>query len=195
MNHSNNRANFALADFVMPNDKKKTIKDYVGGFAVTCGIGEEELSRNFELQGDDYNAILTKALADRMAEAFAEKMHEEVRKEYWGYSPKEKLRNDQLINEEYIGIRPAHGYPAQPDHTEKKILFDLLKVEEKTGIELTENYAMNPGSSISGLYFSHPDSSYFGVGKINKDQVKDYAKRKSMSIEECEKWLGPILNY
>ena len=195
MNHSNNRANFALADFVAPNDKKKTIKDYIGGFAVTCGIGEEELSRNFELQGDDYNAILTKALADRMAEAFAEKMHEEVRKEYWGYSPKEKLRNDQLINEEYIGIRPAHGYPAQPDHTEKRILFDLLQVEEKTGIELTENYAMNPGSSISGLYFSHPDSSYFGVGKINKDQVKDYAKRKSMSIEECEKWLGPILNY
>ncbi|MEE3165835.1 MAG: vitamin B12 dependent-methionine synthase activation domain-containing protein, partial [Pseudomonadota bacterium] len=195
MNHSNNRANFALADFVAPNDKKKTIKDYIGGFAVTCGIGEEELSRNFELQGDDYNAILTKALADRMAEAFAERMHEEVRKEYWGYSPKEKLRNDQLINEEYIGIRPAHGYPAQPDHTEKRILFDLLQVEEKTGIELTENYAMKPGSSISGLYFSHPDSSYFGVGKIDKDQVKDYAKRKLMSIEECEKWLGSILNY
>ena len=195
MNHSNNRANFALGDFIAPNDKKKTLKDYIGGFAVTCGIGEEELSRNFKLQGDDYNAILTKALADRMAEAFAEKMHEEVRKEYWGYSPKEKLRNDQLINEEYIGIRPAHGYPAQPDHTEKKILFDLLQVEEKTGIKLTENYAMYPGSSISGLYFSHPDSSYFGVGRINKDQVKDYAKRKSMSIEECEKWLGSILNY
>ncbi|MEC9382416.1 MAG: methionine synthase [Pseudomonadota bacterium] len=193
--HSKERPNFSLSDFIAPYSKNNNVEDYIGGFALTCGIGESDLSNKFKNNGDDYNSIMTKAIADRLVEAFAEKMHEQVRKEFWGYSPNENFTNEQLINESYIGIRPAHGYPAQPDHTEKEKLFKILDTEENIGIHLTESYAMSPGASISGLYFSHPKSSYFGVGRINKDQVEDYARRKSISLSECEKWLLPILNY
>ncbi|MDX1639611.1 MAG: vitamin B12 dependent-methionine synthase activation domain-containing protein, partial [Balneolaceae bacterium] len=185
--------NKALADYVAP--KETGIADYIGGFAVTAGLGSDKLVRQFEEEHDDYHAILSKALADRLAEAFAELLHEKVRKEYWGYSPDEQLSNEQLIREEYTGIRPAAGYPAQPDHTEKTILFDLLKVEDNTGIRLTENLAMTPPASVSGLYFAHPKSTYFNVGDLKKDQIKDYAKRKGMTVEEVERWLHPNLNY
>lgn len=185
--------NKALADFVAP--KESGIADYMGGFAVTAGIGSHQLVQQFEEQHDDYNAILTKALADRLAEAFAELLHEKVRKEYWGYAPGEQYSNEDLIREEYTGIRPAPGYPAQPDHTEKRILFDLLEVEKNAGIELTEHYAMTPPASVSGLYFAHPESAYFNVGNFNRDQIEDYARRKGMSIEEIERWLQPNLNY
>jgi len=195
MSHSQNRPNFALSDFIAPLNKNRNIPDYLGGFALTCGHGESELSEKYKDKGDDYNSIMTKALADRLVEAFAERMHERVRKEFWEYSPNEDYDNEELIKEAYIGIRPAHGYPAQPDHTEKKVLFDLLGTKENTGIDLTENFSMSPGASISGLYFSNPESAYFGVGKIDKDQVEDYAKRKSISVDECEKWLSTILNY
>ena len=184
-----------MADFIAPLSKNKKIKDYIGGFALTCGHGENELSEKFKRDSDDYNSIMTKALADRLAEAFAERMHERVRKEFWGYSPKENLNNDALIKEKYSGIRPAHGYPAQPDHTEKGKLFEILEATKNIDVSLTESFSMSPGASISGLYFSNPESNYFGVGKISKDQVKDYAKRKSMTLSECEKWLMPILNY
>ena len=193
--NSTDRPNYALADFIAPLSKNKKIKDYIGGFALTCGHGENELSEKFKRDSDDYNSIMTKALADRLAEAFAERMHERVRKEFWGYSPKENLNNDALIKEKYSGIRPAHGYPAQPDHTEKGKLFEILEVSKNIDVSLTESFSMLPGASISGLYFSNPESNYFGVGKISKDQVKDYAKRKSMTLSECEKWLMPILNY
>ena len=193
--HSKERPNFSLSDFIAPYSKNNNVKDYIGGFALTCGIGESDLSNKFKNNGDDYNSIMTKAIADRLVEAFAERMHEQVRKEFWGYSPDENFTNEQLINESYIGIRPAHGYPAQPDHTEKAKLFKILDAEENIGIHLTESYAMSPGATISGLYFSHPKSSYFGVGRINKDQAEDYARRKSISLSECEKWLLPILNY
>ena len=193
--HSTDRPNYALADFIAPLSKNKKIKDYIGGFALTCGHGENELSEKFKRDSDDYNSIMTKALADRLAEAFAERMHERVRKEFWGYSPKENLNNDALIKEKYSGIRPAHGYPAQPDHTEKGKLFEILEATKNIDVSLTESFSMSPGASISGLYFSNPESNYFGVGKISKDQVKDYAKRKSMTLSECEKWLMPILNY
>jgi 5-methyltetrahydrofolate--homocysteine methyltransferase len=185
--------NKALSDFIAP--KETGIADYIGGFAVTTGIGVPELVKQFEDDHDDYNAILTKALADRLAEAMAELMHEKIRKQYWGYAPTEDFSNKDLIREKYTGIRPAPGYPAQPDHTEKPILFDLLNVQETTGIELTENLAMTPASSISGLYFSHPESDYFNVGNITKDQVKDYAARKGMSVDEVERWLGSNLGY
>ncbi len=185
--------NKALSDFVAP--KETGIDDYVGGFAVTAGIGVPELVKKFEDDHDDYNAILTKSLADRLAEALAELMHEKIRKQYWGYAPNEDFNNNDLIREKYTGIRPAPGYPAQPDHTEKPILFKLLNVPESTGIELTENLAMTPAASVSGLYFAHPESDYFNVGNISKDQVKDYAQRKNMTVEEVEKWLGSILNY
>ena len=193
--HSTDRPNYALADFIAPISEKKIISDYIGGFALTCGHGENELSEKFRENSDDYNSIMTKALADRLAEAFAERMHERVRKEFWGYSPKEEFDNDDLIREKYVGIRPAHGYPAQPDHTEKGKLFEILEAEKNIEVSLTDSYSMSPGASISGLYFSNPESAYFGVGKISKDQVKDYAKRKSMTLLECEKWLMPILNY
>ena len=193
--HSTDRPNYALADFIAPLSKNKKIKDYIGGFALTCGHGENELSEKFKRDSDDYNSIMTKALADRLAEAFAERMHERVRKEFWGYSPKENFNNDALIKEKYSGIRPAHGYPAQPDHTEKGKLFEILEATKNIDVSLTESFSMSPGASISGLYFSNPESNYFGVGKISKDQVKDYAKRKSMTLSECEKWLMPILNY
>ncbi|MFL2816408.1 MAG: methionine synthase [Alphaproteobacteria bacterium] len=193
--HSTDRPNYALADFIAPLSNNNKIKDYIGGFALTCGHGENELSEKFKKDSDDYNSIMTKALADRLAEAFAERMHERVRKEFWGYSPKENLSNDDLIKEKYSGIRPAHGYPAQPDHTEKDKLFEILEATKNIDVSLTESFSMSPGASISGLYFSNPESNYFGVGKISKDQVKDYAKRKSMTLLECEKWLMPVLNY
>ena len=149
----------------------------------------------FKNANDDYSSILCKALADRLAEAFAERMHQRVRKEFWGYAPDEALAADQLILEQYAGIRPAPGYPAQPDHTEKATLFRLLDAENTAGVTLTESFAMWPGSSVSGLYFSHPESFYFGVGKIERDQVEDYAARKGMSVAETERWLAPVLNY
>ena len=185
--------NKALADFIAP--KESGIKDYIGGFAVTAGIGTEELVQHFKDDHDDYNAILAKALADRLAEGMAELMHEKIRKEYWGYAPEEDFTNDDLIREEYTGIRPAPGYPAQPDHSEKPILFDLLGVEDSTEIYLTDNLAMMPASSVSGLYFAHPESTYFSAGKLSKDQIEDYARRKGASVEEIEKWLTANLNY
>ena len=195
MSHSQDRPNFALSDFIAPLNENRNMPDYLGGFALTCGHGESELSEKYKDKGDDYNSIMTKALADRLVEAFAERMHERVRKEFWKYSPNEDYDNEELIKEAYNGIRPAHGYPAQPDHTEKEILFELLEAKKNTGVHLTESFSMSPAASISGLYFSNPESAYFGVGKISKDQVEDYAKRKSMSLSECEKWLMPILNY
>ena len=191
MSRENNRPNLALADFVAPASHA----DYVGGFAVTTGIGEEEHIKRFEADKDDYSAILLRALSDRLAEAFAERMHERVRREFWAYAPDENLTNEQLIKEEYRGIRPAPGYPAQPEHTEKGTLFDLLEAPQRASISLTESFAMWPGSSVSGLYFAHPDARYFGVGKIERDQVEDYARRKGWSVEEAERWLAPILNY
>ncbi len=185
--------NKALADYIAP--KETGMHDYIGGFAVTTGHGIEKLEKQFKADHDDYNIILLKAIADRLAEAFAEYLHEKVRTELWGYAPDEKLSNEQLIREDYTGIRPAPGYPAQPDHTEKPILFDLLDIPELTGIKLTESYAMHPASSVSGLYFAHPNAKYFNIGKIQKDQVEDYAKRKGMSVEEVEKWLSPVLAY
>ena len=185
--------NIALADFIAP--KESGVEDYIGMFAVTAGVGIEKLVEKFEKDHDDYNSIMIKAIADRLAEAFAEYLHELVRKEYWGYASDENYSNEDLIKEKYIGIRPAPGYPAQPDHTEKNIIFSLLDVERKTGIKLTESLAMYPAASICGLYFSHPEAKYFSVGKIEKDQVLDYHKRKGMSVEEVEKWLSPILNY
>ncbi|HMA51630.1 MAG TPA: methionine synthase [Magnetospirillaceae bacterium] len=186
-------ANVALADFVAPKESGK--QDYIGGFVVTAGIEEVAIAERFERANDDYSSILVKALADRFAEAFAERMHQRVRQEFWGYAPDEKLTPDELIGEPYAGIRPAPGYPAQPDHTEKATLFKLLDAEKQVGVTLTESYAMWPGSSVSGLYLSHPDSYYFGVAKVERDQVEDYAARKSMPVAEVERWLGPILNY
>jgi 5-methyltetrahydrofolate--homocysteine methyltransferase len=190
---SDNLPNLALADFIAPKESGRI--DWIGAFAVTAGIGTRELVKNFEADHDDYNSIMVKALADRLAEAFAEHLHELVRKKYWGYSPEEDFMNDDLIKEKYQGIRPAPGYPAQPDHTEKTIIFDLLQVEKNTSIRLTENLAMYPAASVSGLYFAHQEAKYFNVGRIEKDQVLDYHRRKGLSLEETEKWLGPILNY
>jgi 5-methyltetrahydrofolate--homocysteine methyltransferase len=187
------KPNIALADFVAPKESGRA--DYLGGFAVTAGIGEEDVARRFERANDDYAKIMVKALADRLAEAFAEALHEKVRKELWAYAPGERLSNEELIAEAYRGIRPAPGYPAQPDHTEKETLFRLLDAGKATGIKLTESYAMWPAAAVSGLYFSHPESRYFGVGKIGRDQVADYAARKGWSVEEAERWLAPILNY
>ncbi|ODA69046.1 Methionine synthase [Methyloligella halotolerans] len=192
MSKESSKPNLALSDFVAPEGGAP---DYVGGFAVTTGIGEEEVAHRFERANDDYSKIMVKALADRLAEAFAEAIHEKVRKELWGYAPDEKLSNEALIAEEYWGIRPAPGYPAQPDHTEKGTLFDLLKAEDEIGVTLTESYAMWPGAAVSGLYFSHPESRYFGVGKIGRDQIEDYAARKGWTVAEAERWLAPILNY
>jgi len=187
------RPNNCLSDFVAP--KEKLIKDYMGAFAVTTGLGIEEHIKRFEEQHDDYQAIMLKVLADRLAEAFAELMHRRVRKEFWGYDTNEVLENDALIREEYNGIRPAPGYPACPDHTEKAKLWSLLDAEKNTGISLTESFAMQPAASVSGWYFGHPDSKYFAVAKINRDQVEDYAKRKSMTVAEAERWLAPNLVY
>ncbi|MDX1451730.1 MAG: methionine synthase [Oleiphilaceae bacterium] len=186
-------ANLSLADFIAPRESGKV--DYLGGFAVTAGIGAEELAKQFEDKQDDYNSIMVKALADRLAEAFAERMHERVRKEFWGYACDESFDNEALIKEKYRGIRPAPGYPACPDHTEKAELFKLLQAEDNAGMHLTEHFAMTPAASVSGFYYAHPDSKYFSVGKINKDQVEAYAKRKGLSVEEAEKWLSPNLSY
>ncbi len=185
--------NFCLADFIAPADSG--LQDYIGAFAVTAGIGIEGKLAEFEAQHDDYSAILLKALADRLAEALAERMHELARTEYWGYAVDEKMDKESLIREKYIGIRPAPGYPACPDHTEKEILFQILDVTNNTGITLTESMAMYPTAAVSGWYFSHPESRYFGLGKIGKDQIEDYAQRKSMNIEDIERWLGSVLNY
>jgi len=190
---SSGEPNIALADFIAP--KETEVKDYIGMFAVTAGIGIEKLIEKFEKDFDDYNKIMIKAIADRLAEAFAEHLHELVRKEYWGYSENENYSNEELIKENYVGIRPAPGYPAQPDHTEKPIIFSLLDAENNSGIKLTESMAMYPAASVCGLYFSHPQAKYFNVGKIEKDQVLDYHRRKGMNLVEIERWLSPILNY
>uniref|UniRef100_Q11LJ3 Methionine synthase n=1 Tax=Chelativorans sp. (strain BNC1) TaxID=266779 RepID=Q11LJ3_CHESB len=187
------KANLALADFIAPEGIGKP--DYLGGFVVTAGIEEVAIAERFERANDDYSSILVKALADRFAEAFAERMHERVRKEFWGYASDEAFTPEELIGEPYKGIRPAPGYPAQPDHTEKTTLFALLDAEKNTGVTLTESYAMWPGSSVSGLYLAHPESYYFGVAKVERDQVEDYARRKGMETAEVERWLGPVLNY
>ncbi|OUJ76044.1 methionine synthase [Hymenobacter crusticola] len=185
--------NLAFSDFVAPKETGR--EDYIGGFAVTAGLGIEKLLEKFEADHDDYSSIMIKALADRLAEAFAERLHQRVREEFWGYSPNENLSGDELIQEKYRGVRPAPGYPGCPDHTEKITLFELLDAENKTGIHLTENLAMYPASSVSGLYYAHPDSRYFGLGKIGKDQVEDIAQRKNMPLADLERWLSPNLNY
>ena len=187
------RFNTALSDFVAPVGS--SVPDYVGGFVVTAGLGEDAVADRFKNANDDYSSILVKALADRLAEAFAERLHARVRREFWAYAPDEALSPDDLILEKYQGIRPAPGYPAQPDHTEKATLFELLDAENNAGVRLTESFAMWPGSSVSGLYFASPESFYFGVGKIERDQVEDYAARKGMTVTEVERWLAPILNY
>jgi 5-methyltetrahydrofolate--homocysteine methyltransferase len=187
------KPNRCLADLVAP--KESGLADYIGGFAVTAGIGAAEAAKAYEADHDDYQAIMLKVLADRLAEALAEHMHERVRKEFWGYDPGEALDNDSLIREEYRGIRPAPGYPACPDHTEKGLLFELLDAPANAGIELTETYAMFPGAAVSGFYFSHPEAAYFGVGRVGEDQVKDYAERKGWSMEEAERWLAANLGY
>jgi 5-methyltetrahydrofolate--homocysteine methyltransferase len=184
--------NLALADFLAPKDSGRV--DYVGGFAVTAGIGLEELCARFERDHDDYNSIMAKALADRLAEAFAEYLHKQARED-WGYGKDENLTNEELIKEKYRGIRPAPGYPACPDHTEKRLLFDLLQAEERADVRLTESFAMLPASSVSGWYFAHPESRYFAVGKIGRDQVEDYARRKGMEVRDVERWLAPNLSY
>ncbi|MDB5460013.1 MAG: methionine synthase, partial [Caulobacteraceae bacterium] len=192
MAKSGGKANVALSDFIAPTG---TRPDYIGGFAVTSGHGEQAIAKRFKDQGDDYSAILSAALADRLAEAFAEAMHRRVRTELWGYAADEALAVDDLIREKYRGIRPAAGYPAQPDHTEKATLFRLLDAGAATGMELTESFAMNPPSSVSGLYFAHPEAHYFGVGKIDRDQIADYASRKGWTVQTAERWLAPILSY
>ena len=185
------KPNQCLADFVAPVG----VADYLGAFALTAGIGLEERVAEFEREHDDYNSILLKALADRLAEAFAERLHERVRKTFWGYAGTEDLSNEDLIAERYRGIRPAPGYPACPDHTEKGLLWELLEVEKNTGITITESYAMLPTAAVSGWYFAHPEARYFGLGVIQQDQVFDYAKRKGMSLAEAERWLAPHLGY
>jgi 5-methyltetrahydrofolate--homocysteine methyltransferase len=184
--------NFSLADFIKPGEGKAT--DYMGAFAVTIQ-GIEPHLKKFVENHDDYNKIMLQVLADRLAEAFAELLHEKVRKDFWGYAKEEHLSNEELIKESYSGIRPAPGYPACPDHTEKYKLFNLLGGEQATQITLTESLAMYPASSICGWYFGHPQSQYFGLGKIQKDQVVDYAGRKNMPVEEVERWLRPVLEY
>ena len=182
----------SLADFIAP--KETGLRDHIGAFAVTSGIGLKELCDSDQVEHDDYNAIMAEALADRLAEAFAEYLHKRVRDE-WGYGCAEDLSNEDLIQEKYRGIRPAAGYPACPDHTEKGSLWRLLDVHANTGMLITESFAMWPGSSVSGLYFAHPESRYFSLGKIDRDQVADYSERKGMSVSEVERWLGQNLNY
>jgi 5-methyltetrahydrofolate--homocysteine methyltransferase len=189
---TDDKPNQALSDFIAPKDSGRA--DYFGGFALTSGAEVEELAGNFEKQLDDYNAILVKAVGDRLAEALAEYMHKQVR-DLWGYGNSENFNLDDLVREKYRGIRPAPGYPAQPDHTEKPILFELLDAEKRVGVKLTESNSMSPASSVAGMYYAHPESRYFAVGKINRDQVEDYAERKKLSVSEVERWLGPILGY
>jgi 5-methyltetrahydrofolate--homocysteine methyltransferase len=181
---------YSLADFVAPRPHA----DFLGAFAVTAGLGCDELARQFDRDHDDYNSILTKALADRLAEAFAEFLHAQARRD-WGYGAAEQLSNEELIDEKYRGIRPAPGYPAQPDHTEKRLLFELLDATPQTGITLTDSLAMHPAASVSGLYFAHPQARYFAVDRVSRDQVEDYARRKGMSVAEVERWLAPNLGY
>jgi len=187
------RPNSCISDFVAPKGSGK--QDYVGAFAVTAGIGIDEHVKRFEDDHDDYNSILLKALADRLAEAFAECLHKRVRQEFWGYALDEKLTNDDLIAESYQGIRPAPGYPACPDHTEKATLWSLIEPDKNAGITITESFAMLPTAAVSGFYFSHPDAKYFGTGKVKQDQVEDYAKRKGDDISVVERWLAPVLDY
>jgi 5-methyltetrahydrofolate--homocysteine methyltransferase len=187
------KPNQCLADWVAP--KESGVADYLGAFAVTAGIGIDARVADFERRHDDYSAILLKALADRLAEAFAERLHQRVRTELWGYAPTEDLDNEALVEERYQGIRPAPGYPACPDHTEKGLLWTLLAVERNAGITVTENFAMLPTAAVSGWYFSHPESRYFGLGRIERDQVEDYARRKGMTLAEAERWLAPNLGY
>ena len=189
----NDKPNFALSDFIAP--KKTGYNDYIGFFCVTTGIGVDKLSKYYENKNDDYNSIMVKALADRLAEAHAEYLHKKVRTKFWGYSPEEKFNNDDLIKEKYSGIRPAPGYPACPDHLEKKTIWDILNVENNIGVSLTESLAMWPASSVSGYYFANPNAKYFGLGKISKDQVEDYANRKKITLENAIKWLKPNLNF
>jgi 5-methyltetrahydrofolate--homocysteine methyltransferase len=184
--------NLSLADFIAP--KESGVPDYIGAFAVTAGLGIEKRLEMFESRHDDYNAIMLKALADRLAEACTELLHARVRREFWAYAAGERLTNDDLIKEKYRGIRPAPGYPACPDHTEKGPLFELLGAE-RAGLRLTESFAMYPASSVSGFYFSHPESRYFAVGKVGRDQMNDYARRKAIPLAEIERWLGPVLGY
>ncbi len=183
--------NWCLADFVGPAG----VADYIGAFVVTAGINEDAKAKAFEAAHDDYSAILFKALCDRLAEAFAERLHQRVRKEFWGYAADERLANEQLIREEYLGIRPAPGYPACPEHSEKGALFDLLDAPDQIGVTLTESFAMWPAASVSGFYFSHPDARYFAVARIDRDQVADYARRKGWDVDTAEKWLAPNLGY
>jgi 5-methyltetrahydrofolate--homocysteine methyltransferase len=183
----------SLADYVAP--KSTGLRDYVGAFAVTAGLGSADKIMEFKAALDDYSAILLESLADRLAEAFAERLHERVRTEFWGYQPDESLDSEALIKEKYVGIRPAPGYPACPEHTEKSTIWSLLDVKANAGIELTESMAMWPGASVSGLYFSHPQSQYFVVGRLGRDQVEDYAKRKGWTVDEAERWLSPNLGY
>ena len=188
---SKDQPNIALSDFIAP--KTTGVKDYMGAFCVCTGFGTSEKAKAFEEENDDYNSIMIKALADRLAEAFAEYLHLKVRKEYWGYASDEKLSNKELINETYKGIRPAPGYPACPDHLEKNTLWDLLKVEEQIGVTLTESLAMWPAAAVSGYYFAHPEARYFGLGKIKEDQLVSYSQRRKISLEEARKWLNPNL--
>jgi 5-methyltetrahydrofolate--homocysteine methyltransferase len=187
------RANLCIADFVAP--RASGLKDYLGAFVVTTGIGEDERAHAFEAAHDDYSAILFKSLCDRLAEAFAEHLHLRVRREFWGYASEEALSNSELIGEKYQGIRPAPGYPACPEHSEKAPLFEVLDATSSIGVVLTENFAMWPGAAVSGFYLSHPDSQYFAVAKIERDQVEDYARRKGWTVQEAERWLAPNLAY
>jgi 5-methyltetrahydrofolate--homocysteine methyltransferase len=192
MDKPEDQPNYALADFIAPKESGR--RDYLGAFALTTGLGVDEIARAFEADHDDYNSILTKALADRLAEASAEWLHLQARLA-WGFGQNEHLTNEELIKEHYRGIRPAPGYPAQPDHTEKRLLFDLLQAEKNAHVNLTENFAMSPASAVSGLYFAHPEAKYFGVGMISRDQVEDYAHRKGLDLPTMEKWLAPNLSY
>jgi len=182
-----------LADFVAP--RASGVADWIGAFAVTAGLGLDDKVRELEARHDDYGSIMVKALADRLAEALAERMHERVRREFWGYAPEERFTSDQLVREEYRGIRPAPGYPACPDHTEKATLWQMLDVERATGIRLTESFAMYPTAAVSGWYFSHPEARYFQVGRIDADQVADYSRRKGVPVAEAERWLAPVVGY
>ncbi len=187
------KPNVALADFVAPHESGKA--DYLGAFVVTAGPEEGKIADKLARANDDYGSIMVKALADRIAEAFAEYLHERVRREFWAYAPDEALTSEDRLAENYRGIRPAPGYPAQPDHTEKQTIFDLLAAQRRIGVSLTESFAMMPGASVSGLYFAHPQAHYFGVAKVERDQVEDYAARKGIRVAEVERWLAPVLNY
>ncbi|MEQ9124809.1 MAG: vitamin B12 dependent-methionine synthase activation domain-containing protein, partial [Alphaproteobacteria bacterium] len=187
------RPHECLADFVAPLETG--LADYLGGFAVTSGAETDALAQEFAKAHDDYNSILLKALADRLAEAFAERLHERVRKEFWAYAPDEDLQNEDLVRERYQGIRPAPGYPACPDHSEKTTLFELLDATNAAGVELTESFAMTPGASVSGWYFAHPEARYFGVSRVERDQAEDYAARKGVDLATVERWLSPVLGY